>query len=32
LTGDGSPDTLMKTEAAGFKVFLRKPDHTSGED
>ncbi len=25
LTGDMSPDTLMKAEAAGFKAFLRKP-------
>jgi DNA-binding response OmpR family regulator len=25
LTGDMSPDTLMKAEAAGFTAFLRKP-------
>ena len=25
LTGDMSPATLMKAEAAGFKAFLRKP-------
>jgi two-component system, sensor histidine kinase len=25
LTGDMSPETLMKAEAAGFKAFLRKP-------
>jgi CheY-like chemotaxis protein len=25
LTGDMSPDTLMKAEAAGFRAFLRKP-------
>ena len=25
LTGDMSPDTLRKAEAAGFKAFLRKP-------
>jgi CheY-like chemotaxis protein len=25
LTGDLSPDTLMRAEAAGFEAFLRKP-------
>ena len=25
LTGDMSPDTLMKAESAGFTAFLRKP-------
>jgi len=25
LTGDMSPDTLLKAEAAGFAAFLRKP-------
>ena len=25
LTGDMSPDTLVKAEAAGFTAFLRKP-------
>jgi CheY-like chemotaxis protein len=25
LTGDESPDTLMRAEAAGFAAFLRKP-------
>jgi CheY-like chemotaxis protein len=25
LTGDMSPDTLMRAEAAGFAAFLRKP-------
>jgi hypothetical protein len=25
LTGDRSPDTLRKAEAAGFKAFLCKP-------
>jgi CheY-like chemotaxis protein len=28
LTGDMSPDTLMKAEAAGFTAFLRKPADT----
>ncbi|HEV8586825.1 MAG TPA: response regulator [Methylomirabilota bacterium] len=25
LTGDGSPDTVRRAEAAGFAAFLRKP-------
>ena len=30
LTGDMSPDTLMKAEAAGFVAFLRKPADMEG--